>query len=262
MDSHEPNEQQPIALSYCVPAKRSPRWLAELGSLSAMLFLFGIVLAFLFGFMTGKVAGTVLVILPFAALACGIAARAMSAKTDRDLRGMALFAMVMAGAEIALLLTLAFISWQSPAPRENFNRHNCASNLRQIGQAMLLYSLDNGGAYPPTPDLLLLTQDMSSEVMVCPSTNDAKAPGTTAQQITQNFQADPKHSSYVYTAASLRRGFGPPKQIMAYDKSLNAHDGMNVLYEDGSVEFLDKKLAKHVLAELAAGHNPPRPMSR
>ena len=33
---------------------------------------------------------------------------------------------------------------------ETSNRVKCASNLRQIGQAILLYSNDNKGAYPRT----------------------------------------------------------------------------------------------------------------
>src|SRR5687767_12618746 len=87
------------------------------------------------------------------------------------------------------------------------NRVTCASNLRQIGQAMLLYSNDNRGALPrvtflkgddPKPVwgtgasgkdpfvdaqandvtaalfLLLRTQDITSEVFTCPSSNAEK----------------------------------------------------------------------------------------
>lgn len=92
------------------------------------------------------------------------------------------------------------------------NRVKCASNLRQIGQAILLYSNDNRGAYPrtrasyvkegaePVPVwgtaaaatqpyaddgpaendvtaalfMLLRTQDITSEVFTCPSSAQAK----------------------------------------------------------------------------------------
>ena len=79
------------------------------------------------------------------------------------------------------------------------NRVKCASNLRQIGQAILLYSNDNKGAYPralyasgpsviptwgtpaPAPNdvsaamfLLLRTQDITPEVFTCPSSNTEK----------------------------------------------------------------------------------------
>src|SRR5689334_3193944 len=78
--------------------------------------------------------------------------------------------------------------------RETANRVKCASNLRQIGQALLLYANDNKGAYPrttfvegapptwgtaaPAPNdvsaalfILLRTQDITPEVFVCPSSN-------------------------------------------------------------------------------------------
>src|SRR5438876_5940428 len=103
---------------------------------------------------------------------------------------------------------------------ETSNRVKCASNLRQIGQAVLLYSNENRGAYPRTvaapaaaaqtptwgtpyqatptstasdpflgaggtgrPNdndvtaalfLLLRTQDITSEVFTCPSSNAEK----------------------------------------------------------------------------------------
>ncbi len=112
---------------------------------------------------------------------------------------------------IELLVVLALlavgISFLLPVRRSGYgcsNRVKCASNLRQIGQAMLLYSNDNRGHYPRTiyvpgqptnvgsgPDyldpfkspgpapndvtaalfLLLRTQDITTEVFVCPNSN-------------------------------------------------------------------------------------------
>jgi hypothetical protein len=87
---------------------------------------------------------------------------------------------------------------------ETANRVKCGSNLRQIGQAILLYAIDNSGSYPrtaftpgalptqytgvhapnpfgptgPHPNdvtaplfLLLRTQEISYEPFVCPSTD-------------------------------------------------------------------------------------------
>jgi prepilin-type processing-associated H-X9-DG protein len=81
--------------------------------------------------------------------------------------------------------------------RETANRVKCASNLRALGQAMLLYQNDNKGAVPrtefidgalptwgtaaPVPNdvsaalfLLLKTQDITPEVFTCPSSNAEK----------------------------------------------------------------------------------------
>jgi len=110
---------------------------------------------------------------------------------------------------IALLISILLPSLNRA--RETANRVKCASNLRQIGQAILLYSNENKGAYPKTTAgtgatvlptwgtgatatdpfltaggppsqndvtaalfLLLRTQDITSEVFVCPSSNAEK----------------------------------------------------------------------------------------
>lgn len=101
-------------------------------------------------------------------------------------------------------LLLAFFISCERRQRVGSSRVNCAGNLRQIGQAILLYANDNGGAFPrtiaskgeevwpvvgtgaahkdpfdgngPAPNdvtaalfLLLRTQDITSEVFTCPT---------------------------------------------------------------------------------------------
>jgi prepilin-type N-terminal cleavage/methylation domain-containing protein/prepilin-type processing-associated H-X9-DG protein len=109
---------------------------------------------------------------------------------------------------IALLISILLPSLNRA--RETANRVKCASNLRQIGQAIQLYAGDNKGAYPRTlytsgsaatwatgtnaaPQdpfatgatesqndvsaalfLLLRAGDLTSEVFVCPSSNATK----------------------------------------------------------------------------------------
>jgi len=135
---------------------------------------------------------------------------------------------------IALLISILLPSLNRA--RETANRVKCASNLRQIGQAILLYSNDNRGLYPRTvsgtpaatvsatwytgitatdpfganrPDpndvtaalfMLLRTQDITSEVFTCPSSNaekDLYGGGTNAPINRSNFSG-PKHLSYSY----------------------------------------------------------------
>ena len=148
---------------------------------------------------------------------------------------------------IALLISILLPSLNRA--RETANRVKCASNLRQIGQAILLYSNDNRGAYPRTIAhtpvgatetgsygsaangsdpftgaagtqanagtagtrpvdnditaavfLLLRTQDITSEVFTCPSSNSEKdlyGGGTNAPINRCNFTAS-KNLSYSY----------------------------------------------------------------
>jgi len=51
---------------------------------------------------------------------------------------------------VCLLTAYAFSAGAIMKARESSNRARCASNLRQIGQAMLLYANENKGNYPRT----------------------------------------------------------------------------------------------------------------
>lgn len=106
---------------------------------------------------------------------------------------------------IALLISILLPALN--AAKERANRVKCASNLRQIGQGMMLYANDNKGMYPRTrytvgaalrfftaptaPDpfatngpqpndvtaalfLLVRQADLNPEVFVCPSSNQEK----------------------------------------------------------------------------------------
>src|SRR4051794_3354420 len=143
---------------------------------------------------------------------------------------------------IALLISILLPSLNRA--RETANRVKCASNLRQIGQAILLYSNENRGAYPRTVAavaagtqaptwgtpvgngtasdpflgeantgrpadndvsaclfLLLRTQDITSEVFTCPSSNAEKdnyGGGANAPVNRVQFTDIKKNLSYSY----------------------------------------------------------------
>jgi prepilin-type processing-associated H-X9-DG protein len=171
-------------------------------------------------------------------------------------RGFAIAGLVLGS--IGLVFSICSISILLPSlnrARETANRVKCGSNLRQIGQAMLLYANENRGAYPPRPEDLLLTQDIESIVFVCPSTNDTPAPGSSGPQQATKLTAG-GHDSYVYLGKGLRNTAGF-KTVLAYEPMSNHKNGMNVLFGDGHVEFLSGVMAQKVESELKAGQNPP-----
>ena len=107
---------------------------------------------------------------------------------------------------------------------------------------------------------LLLTQDITAEVFICPSSQGERAPGETPREQAEHL-SDPLHMTYVYVGKGTRASTAPAAAatILAYEHpGHHNNDGMNFLYGDGHVEFQRRDVAQHVLAEVAAGHNPPR----
>jgi prepilin-type processing-associated H-X9-DG protein len=135
-----------------------------------------------------------------------------------------------------IMIALAFLipTLHDTRRGQTSSRVQCASNLRQIGQAMLLYANDNKGAYPyttyatgatviptwgtgaassdpwatsgPQPNdvtaalfLLLRTQDITPEVFTCPSSDAEKwdfGGGSNTALNWSNWVEIKKHLSY------------------------------------------------------------------
>lgn len=208
-------------------------------------------------------------------------------------------------------LTVPFLVSCRDNHRGTANRVKCASNLRQIGQALLLYANENNGNYPrtiyaesevvkptwgtnasasnpfkdggPLPNdvtaamfLLIRTQDITSEVFVCPSSNAEKDTYDGKTQLNRsNFTDVALNLSYSYAnpypnkavaekgyvltsslsaefavAADLNPGIAageenvktvkidsPASQMHNANTFNHENDGQNVLFGDGHCEF-------------------------
>jgi prepilin-type processing-associated H-X9-DG protein len=151
-------------------------------------------------------------------------------------------------------------------PRETANRVKCASNLRQIGQAIASCTGDFHGQYPNNFGDLLLTEDITSSIFICPSANDLPAQGATTQEtVTDLF--NPGHCSYIFLGKGLTSATVQPDMVIALEPLTNhGGDGTNVLFGDGHVEFIDKIGAALIQPQIAAGswpvYYPPRPATR
>jgi prepilin-type processing-associated H-X9-DG protein len=123
-----------------------------------------------------------------------------------------------------------------------------------------MYAQAHGGKYPDGLQCLLLVEGpwmMTSEVFCCPSSQDERATGATTREVADRLSQG-GHLSYVYAGRGLATS-APATAVLAYDKPANHADaGTNFLYADGSVEFLPAEAAKRLVAEIEAGHNPPR----
>jgi hypothetical protein len=157
---------------------------------------------------------------------------------------------------VGFLLYLA-ISPSVHRAREAARRATCASNLMQVGLALQRYTSNNAGRFPDSLDALVLDGSLPPELLVCPSSNDTVAAGTTPAEQAANL-AKGGHDSYVYAGKGKR--LNQTNQLIAYEPLADhENEGVNVLYSDGSVQFLNRSTALLLLPQLAAPAAPPAP---
>lgn len=169
-----------------------------------------------------------------------------SVRRNRGDRRVAGIVIPIALLELASALTIALASNTLVQPRHGQStRVLCASNMRQILLAALMYADDHDGQFPPSLDVLLRTEDISAEVFTCPASSLVPAPGATADDQAASMRADPAHYlSYVYLGRGMTNDPNTPLQIVLYEPlSDHGGDGINVGYSDGSVIWMNRQQA-------------------
>lgn len=163
---------------------------------------------------------------------------------------------------LALLLTVMMPRLSSP--RIGSVRVACASNLRSLGQAILMCASDHGGRFPDTlGDVVASSQHLPDvRILQCPACDDTPPTGATPAARAANLTAG-GHLSYVYVAKGLTlRTPGAGNIVLAYEHASHHASaegkptGGNVLFADGHVAWHSAAELRAVIDWHAAGNGP------
>lgn len=123
----------------------------------------------------------------------------------------------------------------------------CASLLRQVALAAMNYAEDHNGTYP------------ASYAEFDGSPPYLKSNSILCVVFDKNQATIGSLGSFVYCAQRLTRD-SSNRSVIAYEHQGNhpKAKGINVVYKDGSVQLVDNAVAIKLIADLQAGHNPPR----
>jgi prepilin-type processing-associated H-X9-DG protein len=148
---------------------------------------------------------------------------------------------------VSILLSTCMVSILLPSlnrAREMANRVKCAANMRQIGVELQMYASSNAGQYPPDLDTLLAKSNtLTPSVFACPSSSDTAAPSN-------NQLSAGGHLSYVYFPDLTNSS--PANRLVLYENPTDHHDGVNMLFGDGHVDWIPMAQAQPMIAQMKA----------
>lgn len=124
-------------------------------------------------------------------------------------------------------------------------RVRCATNLRHIGQALLLYAESHGGQFPDDLDVLITDGHLEyPDMLTCPADQNAWAGGPGG-----DVHGD-RHISYFYFGKGLSTSARDDRVIAVESLEHHEGEGINVLYAGGDVERVNAAEAERLLLSL------------
>lgn len=128
---------------------------------------------------------------------------------------------------------------QRLAQAQEHDRIQCASNLRMLGLSMLSYAHEHDGKLPDSLEALFeWDKSLRPEAFLCP--RDARGMLDASPE-----RAFPRNISFVYLGNGLSASSEPAKVISLEERQYHA-DGVNVLYSNGRVEYMDLENAMKI----------------
>jgi prepilin-type processing-associated H-X9-DG protein len=156
-----------------------------------------------------------------------------------------------AGGQVILAQQAMMISILLPSlnrARETANRVKCGSNMRQIGQGILLHANENRGRYPENLGILL-NQDLTPDVFVCPSGSNGLPANIAQMKREEIMEWINANADYVYVGQGLNTTAGPDVLVLYEKPDAHGQQGMNMLFGDGHVDFVSMQAAQQQIAK-------------
>ena len=126
----------------------------------------------------------------------------------------------------------------SPAEQKVIRSIQSFDHLRQIGTAILLYANDHDGKYPPDFGSLLVAEELSMSLFICPAAPSSLPANWEKMPVASQSAWVNAHSDYVYLGAKMVSGDNPNAPV-AYERDDDEGGrGMYVLLAKGQVVFL------------------------
>lgn len=170
------------------------------------------------------------------AVVCGIVGLRQTRGGERRGRGAAITGLTFS---IAWTLLLAVFSPLLVGEYRAARRFKCAQNMKVIGESLLEYAEANHGRFP-----------VDLRAVLVPPPNAHRWYDDVAGE----------RSSYVYVGGGVRltdKNLG--ETVLVYEPEDNHRYGVNVLFADGHVDYVQSIAVSRMLAGLKAGHHPPWP---
>jgi prepilin-type processing-associated H-X9-DG protein len=168
-------------------------------------------------------------------------------------RRMARTAIMLGVASVVVWTILSILAVPAAArARRQALRVQCASNLRQMGVAAMIYATANTGLLPPNIDALT-TSGIPARLFTCPA-----CAGDPTKPVSSTGAFGSYHYVYLGNGQQLSTIRRPSTVPLVYEPLSNHTDpGINVLFMDGHVELLQGGAATAILQQGAAVTTQP-----
>ncbi|HZK80642.1 MAG TPA: GYF domain-containing protein [Humisphaera sp.] len=214
----EAQQSQPIMPQYASPTHQTMQPTGGRSGMALASFICGLIFCF--------------PVTSLLAIIFGIIGIVQTNDNRRTGRGFAIAGLVLGCVGIPLsCLSISIMLPPLNAARQQARQIKSAANEKNIGLAMMMYANANQGQFPPDLITLAKAESLAPDVFVDPGSSDVPAASIDALE-------SRGHNSYIYTGAGLTNPGA--RTVILYEKLHPNGRGVNVLYGDGSVQFVNK----------------------